>query len=120
LRIGLGIALLQLLLLLLLLELALLHFFHDLLRRADGSVGTTEARPNGELRWGRLGRKEGLRLFRLLLLYVVVLILWRTIHGGLCTAGDALSRAEDDLARRSVANVSGDQDVVPRTLEQLG
>jgi hypothetical protein len=106
--------------LLLLQELALLHFFHYLLRSADGSVGSTEARPDGKLRRERLGRKKRLRLFRLLLLYVVVLILWRTIHGGLCTAGDGLPRAEDDLARRSVADVSGYQNVVPGSLEQLG
>jgi hypothetical protein len=117
--VGLGTALLLLLLLLLLLyELALLHFFHYLLGSTDGAVGT-KAWPSGDLRLRRLN--GGLWLLFWLVLSVVVLILLRTIKGSLCASIAAvLARAEHDLPRRSVTDVSSEQDVVSGTLQELG
>ena len=51
---------------------------------------------------------------------VVVLILLRTINGSLCAAVlPVLAWAEHDLSRRSLTDVSSEQDVVSGTLQQL-
>ncbi len=97
---------------LLLLLLPLLHFFHHLLRSTGRPVGP-EAGPRGVL------RLRGLRLFFRLLWYIFVLILLRAIHASGRAGRAALSRTEHNLARRSLADVSGKQDVVPGTMQQL-
>jgi hypothetical protein len=106
--------LLLLLLLLHLLLLALLHFLHHLLRSADGTVGA-EAGPHWALSLGCLN--GGLRLVFRLLWNVLFLILLRAIHASWRARCGVLARTQHDLARRSLANVSGEQDIVSGALQ---
>jgi hypothetical protein len=107
---------LLLLLHLLLLELTLLHFLHHLLRSTDGTVGA-EAGPNGVLRLRRLN--GGLRLIFRLLRNVFFLILLLAIHASGRAGGAVLARTEHDLARCSLADISGEKDIVPGALQKL-
>lgn len=103
-----------LLLLLLLQDLALLHLLHYLLRGANRPVGS-EARPRGILRLRRLNRGRSWLLR--LLGDVFVRVLLRASHSRRRADWATLAGTENDFARGSLTDVSGEQYVVSRTLQ---
>lgn len=104
------------LLLLLLKDLALLHLFHHLLGSTHRAIGT-EAWPAAALRLGSLNGSRLLRLFRLVRDVFVGVLLGTVRAGSACRA--AFTRAQHDLARGALADVSSQQHVIPGALQEL-
>src|SRR5579859_5342345 len=105
--------------LLLLQELALLHLLHHLLRSAHRAVGA-ESGTNFGTRRGLLHLRLRF-LFRLLRLVgdFIVGILLRAIYGILLIRCASATRREDYLTWRTMAKISGEQNVIARSEEQL-
>ena len=102
----------MLLLLLLLLQLALLHFLHDLLRRANRTLRRN--RLNGRLVY-RGGRRRLVDFVVGRVFFAILLI--RPV--GNCRRSAGATRTEDDMTRRALTQIACKHHVVTRTLQKL-
>lgn len=92
---------------LLILLLALLHLLHDLLWRAGRRSGR-EVADGSRFRWRSL-------IVRFVFFDVIV---WRASRCGLLVCG--LTGAQQELARRTLAEIADHDDVVAGALQKLG